>query len=82
MDLVRFENHGASNTICPEASSVDSQWFAVEGAMPISRARSALLSKFAERRAQARRKRSKSRRRPTLLEMLLIGNYTHNPVNQ
>jgi hypothetical protein len=25
MDLVRFENHGSSNTICPEASSVHVQ---------------------------------------------------------
>ena len=39
---------------------------AVDGAMPTSRARSALLSRLADRRAQARRKRSKSRRLPTL----------------
>ena len=43
IDLVRFENQGSRNTICPEASRVDSQWFAVEGAMSMPRARSALL---------------------------------------
>ena len=66
MDLVRFENQGSSSTTYPEASSIDSQMFAVDGAMPTSRARSALFSKFADRKAQARKKRSKSRRLPTL----------------
>ena len=67
MDLVRFENHGSSSTAWPEATSMESHWFAVEGAMPTSRARSALFKRFAERRAQARKKRSKSRRLPTLV---------------
>ncbi|SPF37770.1 hypothetical protein SBA1_1800002 [Candidatus Sulfotelmatobacter kueseliae] len=43
MDVVRFENHGSSNIICPEASSAEGQLFAVDGAMPTSRARSALF---------------------------------------
>src|SRR5207253_3083359 len=66
MDFVRFENHGSSRTTCPEASSTDNQWLAVLGEMPTSRAKSALFNRFAERRAHARRKRSKSRRLPTL----------------
>jgi hypothetical protein len=66
MDFVRFENHGSSNTIWPEASRTDSQWLAVVGEMPTSRAKSALLRRFAERKAQARKNRSKSRRLPTL----------------
>jgi hypothetical protein len=31
MDLVRFENRRSSNMACPEASSMDSHWFAVGG---------------------------------------------------
>jgi hypothetical protein len=41
---------------------MDSQWLAVEGAIPTSRARSALFNRFAERSAQARRNLSKCRR--------------------
>ena len=50
----------------PDASNMDSQWLAVVGEMPTSRARSALFSRFAERNAHARINRSKSRRLPTL----------------
>src|SRR5262249_33725968 len=65
IDFVRLENQGSSNTTCPDASSVDSHWLAVEGAIPTSRARSALLSRLADRSAHARRNLSKSRRLPT-----------------
>ena len=41
-------------------------WFAVEGEMPMSRARSALFNRFADRSAHARTNRSKSLRLPTL----------------